>query len=317
LLCSYNAEEDCAPAVPSGEALDALRRRVRDTGQGVRSEIEVECHGERRHFLLSLEPLRGVGGTVGITGAAIDITDAKRVQDELARELAFREQMMGVLGHDLRNPLSAVLALSGLMQRQDEQPHRTREGLQRIEQSARRMNEMIGTLLDFTQLRFRGALPISRESVDLAALARTVVDELRAAHAHRKIEIEAADALRGHWDPGRTAQIVSNLVANALEHGHHDVPIRVSLSGDDATATLVVSNRGPAIPSELVERMFEPFQQLSVGLGNGNGNGKSRGLGLGLFIVREIVQAHGGSIDVRSEGDVTTFAVRLPRAPVG
>jgi PAS domain S-box-containing protein len=290
------------------DELDALKRRVLESGEGVRTAVDAIVGGERRHLLVDYEPLRGVGGIVGITGAAVDITEAKRAQEELAHALSFREQMMGVLSHDLRNPLSAVLALSGLMQRQDGLDGRAQEGLRRIEQSAKRMNEMIGTILDFTQLRFRGGLPpLTLETVDLDELSSAVVDELRAAHPGREIVVEASGDLRGRWDSGRTAQIVSNLVANALTHGAHEAPVRLSMRADNGAAVIVVTNSGPTIPEELVDRLFEPFQQ---GARNG-----SRGLGLGLFIVREIVRAHGGTIDVDSKGDSTTFTVRLPRAP--
>ncbi|MCU1282114.1 MAG: multi-sensor signal transduction histidine kinase, partial [bacterium] len=153
----YNAQlgaEDRSPvdhtaALPfevSAE-LETLKRRVLETGEGARTAVDAVVRGERRHLLINFEPLRGVGGVVGITGAAVDITEAKRIQEELAQALAFRERVMGILGHDLRNPLSSVLGLSGLLQQQEGLSGNAREGLKRIEQSAERMNEMIGTIL--------------------------------------------------------------------------------------------------------------------------------------------------------------------------
>jgi signal transduction histidine kinase len=171
------------------------------------------------------------------------------------------------------------------------------------------MSEMIGTLLDFTQLRSRGGLPLSKEPVELGVVARAVVDELRAAHPGRGICIDAKSELRGQWDAGRIAQVVSNLAGNALVHGAGEWPVELVLASEESHVVMRVTNRGPTIPDALVDRLFEPFQQ-----GPDPANApRSRGLGLGLFIVREIVHAHGGTIEVRSRDDVTAFTVRLPR----
>ena len=105
------------------------------------------------------------------------------------------------------------------------------------------------------------------------------------------------------------AQLFTNLVANALTHGDMDSPVSIRMTGGDESVLLSVSNRGPGIPPERIERLFEPFQQ-----GNDASDGRRRGLGLGLFIVREIVRAHRGMLDVRSCSDLTTFVVTLPRA---
>jgi signal transduction histidine kinase len=287
---------------------DEIKRRVIKTGEGAGTAFSTILGGKRRHLLVRYEPLRGIGGIVGVTGAAVDVTELKEAEEQLARELGFRERMMGILGHDLRNPLSAVLALAGLLRVDDGMSDKAREKLAVLEQSARRMNEMIGTLLDFTRLRFHGSLPMVAEEVDLEELIRDGVAEIQAAHRKRAIEFSASGNLRGRWDPGRIAQLLSNLAANALWHGARESPVRVALSGEGEVVLLIVSNRGSVIPPELVDRLFEPFQQgTDIG-----GNGRGR-LGLGLFIVREIVRAHGGTIDVRSSDDLTTFAVTLPR----
>ena len=293
-----------------GAALDELQRRVVETGEGARGTFSATSHGKRHHFLVRYEPLRDPGGIVGFTGSTVDVTELKEAEEQLARELSFRERMLGILGHDLRNPLSAVLALAGLLHVEDGVSDKAREKLRVLEQSAHRMNEMIGTLLDFTRLRFHGSLPVVAEDIDLDELVRGIVAELQAAHRRRAIELCARGDLRGRWDPGRIAQLLSNLAANALWHGARESPVHVALAGEPDAVRLSVSNRGPAIPPELVDRLFEPFQQGTDSGSNGRGR---LGLGLGLFIVREIVRAHGGTIDVRSSDNFTTFAVTLPR----
>src|SRR5262249_39053277 len=231
-----------------------------------------------------------------------------RLHSELAQALAYRERVMGILGHDLRNPVSAVLSLSSTLAQRADVPERTKEGLRHIHRSAERMEQMIATILDFTQLRFRGAPALAREAFDFDNLVGTVVDELRAANPGRDITLDARGELRGHWDVSRMGQVISNLVGNALTHGARESPVTVSLTSDNDSVFLAVTNHGPTIPGEALGRLFEPFWQAPNG-----GAARSRGLGLGLFIAQQIAQAHGGSIAVRSRDDQTTFTLRLPR----
>jgi PAS domain S-box-containing protein len=243
-----------------------------------------------------------------IARRAGQIVENARLHAEVAHALEYRERVMGVLGHDLRNPVSAVLSLSATLTQRADVPDRAKEGLHHIRASAQRMEQMIATLLDFTQLRFRGAPQLARESIDLEKLARTIVDELRAAYPTRDITLAARDELRGRWDISRLGQVISNLVGNALTHGARESPVSVSLTSDKDSVHMAVTNRGPTIPSDALGNLFEPFWQVPK-----DGAAKSRGLGLGLFIVHQIVEAHGGSIAVRSENEQTTFTVRLPR----
>ena len=291
-----------------GDEMDPLKRRVIETGEGERRTVSAIVNGARRHFMIRCEPLRSMDGIVGLIGAIVDVTEAKEAEEQIARELAFRERMMGILGHDLRNPVSAVLSIAGLMRLQNGVDDKTREQVVLIEQSARRMNEMIGTLLDFTRLRFQGSLPIALAEVDLGELARNVLAELRAAYRAREIDLSISGNLRGEWDPGRIAQLFTNLVANALTHGERGSPVWIALAGEEDSVLLTVGNRGETIPSALAERLFDPFQQ-----GDGSDIAARRGLGLGLFIVREIVRAHRGTVSLRSGDGLVTFVLRLPR----
>jgi sigma-B regulation protein RsbU (phosphoserine phosphatase) len=170
------------------------------------------------------------------------------------------------------------------------------------------MEQMISTILDFTQLRFRGAPTLARETFELDQLVRAIVDELRAAYPERTITLHAGGELRGRWDITRMGQVISNLVGNALTHGAREAPVTVTISSDHDSVFVAVTNQGPTIPSDAIDRLFEPFWQAPD-----QGSASSRGLGLGLFIAQQIVDAHGGAIAVRSEDQHTTFTVRVSR----
>ena len=205
-------------------------------------------------------------------------------------------------------------ALASLLGRRDDLPAGVRESLAEIGRAGQRMLELIGTLLDFTDGRFNGSMPIAPIPTELDEVCRGVVEEMQAAEPGRTISLERRGDARGLWDPARLAQVVSNLVSNALKHGARDGAVRVSVEGDGEDVVLEVRNRGPAIPPELMAVIFEPFCRGSA-LRDAS---HARGLGLGLYIVREIVSAHGGEVSVASSReDGTTFTVRLPRASEG
>jgi PAS domain S-box-containing protein len=320
----YNPPFDLEPAevvgkrndelVPAEEArrLEALDRAVLEGGERVHVEVRLRRgDGDERDLLVSQEPLRDASGAVvGLTGAATDITEQKRAQQELAQALAFRDQVIGILGHDLKNPLGAVRALATLLQRRADLPAAARGSVEEIERATERMLELIGTLLDFATSRFTGTLPVAPVPSDLREVCRAAVDELRAASPGRRIDLELQGDATGSWDPARVAQVVSNLVANALQHGAPGAPVAVRVRGRPGDVVVAVRNEGPAIPPELRAVMFEPFCRGS----SLRDAARARGLGLGLYIAREIVRAHGGSIDVESDdARGTTFTVRLPR----
>jgi len=237
---------------------------------------------------------------------AAQIVENARLHAELAQALAYRERVMAVLSHDLRNPVSAVLSLSSTLAQRTDVPERTREGLRHIHNSAERMEAMIATILAFTQLRFRGAPSLAARSVrprssraanrGRAFAWRTLLATSRSARAA---------TLRGRWDVSRMGQVISNLVGNALTHGARESPVTVSL---DVRQRQRLPRggpiRGPTIPSDAVGKLFEPFWQAPR-----EGAAKSRGLGLGLFIAQQIVHAHDGTIAVQSEHEQTTFTV--------
>jgi signal transduction histidine kinase len=218
----------------------------------------------------------------------------------------FRELFIGVLSHDLRNPLAAITLGAAALLKGGTLGEKEAKGVARIARSADRMMRMIHQLLDFTRTRLGGGMPIERRACDLNQIAREVIEEAEPGHPDRTLALQEASNPTGSWDRDRLSQLLSNLVRNALEHGQSATPVRICLRDDPTHVEIVVENQGPAIPSDLIPLLFDPFRQ-------GERRG-SEGIGLGLYIAQQIAQSHGGDIHVMSsEKEGTRFSVRLPR----
>jgi len=226
-------------------------------------------------------------------------------------------QMVGIVGHELRNPLSAIAALAQVTMSRDDVPPDVRQRLEQMDLAARRSLALVEPLLDFSSSRWRGLLP-TRPVLSLPReIAGRVIEEMRAANPDREIALEVRSPEPFEMDPARIEQVLCNLIANAITHGAADTPIEVAVDVREGEALLSVKNRGPVIPADRIASLFQPFTQgweLPVG-GAAAARPRGTGLGLGLYIAREIVDAHGGTISVDSHGDDrgTTFLVRLPR----
>jgi signal transduction histidine kinase len=171
------------------------------------------------------------------------------------------------------------------------------------------MARLFNDLLDFSRARLAGGITVMPEPGDLGELTRRVLQEHQAAAPDRNIEVTQAGSLRSDFDGGRMAQIASNLIGNALQHGGREGAIRVHLDGSDAAVVrLCVSNPGE-IPGPLLSEIFEPFRGRHNAV-----SGRGGGLGLGLYIVQQLAQAHGGDVEVTSSDGLTCFTVTLPRA---
>jgi PAS domain S-box-containing protein len=289
-------------------ALDACEQKVRETNTRATIVSRVTIGTDTVDLLQSFEALHDQAGTViGITGTAINITEATRTREKLSQAVAFQEHMVGVLGHDLMNPVSAVEAITRLLLDDPSVVAVAGPGLSRVARATRRMAEIIRVVVDFTRTRIHGSLPVSRTEMDIGRLCKEVVDELRSTHPDRLIEIEECGDLRGAWDSARMGQVVSNLVGNALKHGDRHTPVTLTLNGERPVVTLAIRNRGSMSTAESVERLFEPFTQGAEAATQNNG------LGLGLYIVKQIVTSHGGSISAESESGTTTLTVCLAR----
>jgi signal transduction histidine kinase/CheY-like chemotaxis protein len=232
-----------------------------------------------------------------------------RLVRELERAVRFSETFVGILGHDLRNPLSSITMAAALVLDRAESA-RVSKPVARILNSARRMTRMIDHILDFTRIRMGRGIPLDRRTVALTDVCRVVVEELNAARGPLDVELDVRDDTSGVWDEDRLTQLVSNLLGNAVQHRVPDTPIRVSIDGSQADLVAFRVRNDGTVPPELLPNLFEPLHGAEPSKQKG-----SSGLGLGLHISQQIAAAHGGSIRVESDPAVgqTLFVVELPR----
>lgn len=266
--------------------------------------------GQVRLLSGSASPLRRPDGSLaGAVLIARDETERAQQEQALRQTAEFRERFLGIVSHDLRNPLGAILLSARTLLRAEGPSESQRRALQRIVTSAERMGRMINELLDLTRARLGGGIPLSRQPVELRGLCQQVLEELEATHPGREIRVHAEGNLQGEWDADRLNQLLGNLGKNALDYSPEGTPVDLSLVDEGEWVRVEVHNQGPPIPEEHLASLFEPFRRARR-----EEDSASSGLGLGLFIADQIVQAHGGSIGVRSTAEAgTTFSVRLPR----
>ena len=291
--------------------MDRIRALLADLRDDEDHRLEARMVAARRSLDRAIWIDAVAGTALLVLGALLfrinrDIARREQLERELREEVYFREQFIGILGHDLRNPLSAIM-MNG---RRLNAPFVSREVVARagqiISSAAHRMRRMVDELLDMTRARRAGGIAIQRRpDTDLVLVARRASEELRSANPQAEVVVDAREPVFGSWDSDRLMQVVSNLVGNAIVHGRGRVDVRVR--GTEEHATLEIHNGGPTLPNEIRDRLFEAFHGVA------DGGDERKGLGLGLFITERIVEAHGGRVEVHStDEDGTTFTVQLP-----
>ena len=273
---------------------------------------------EERLFDSVYQPVLGSDGEVeSILALSLEVTEVVRARRTAERRVRqeqersdFEQQLIGIVSHDLRNPVSAIRLGAESLVRAGGLNERQQKHVARIHASSDRAHRMIRDLLDFTSARLAGGLRIARQPSDLHELVDTVLDEVRQTHADREIRSIRRDDGRGNWDPDRIAQVVQNLVTNALKYSPADTPVRVETWAEGDSLLLCVHNQGAPIAPERLGRLFQPLQRATDDVDR-----TGRSIGLGLYIVKQVLEAHGGTIAVDSSAEHgTTFTVRLPRA---
>lgn len=223
-----------------------------------------------------------------------------------------RKMVLAVLGHDLRSPLGAVLMAGDLIARQEGLDEKGKVLASQVCTSARRATNMVNDLLDLARCNLGTGIPVQVEPVDLNSVCRDVTEELRVAYPNATIRLAEQAHIRGQYDPARMAQVLSNLIGNAVRHGDPALPISVTVTTETGLPQVIVHNSGEPIPPEALPFLFKPEGRYSS-YASGE-KGSSAGLGLGLFIAAEIVASHGGKIDVQSTAEQgTVFAITLAR----
>ncbi len=313
-----------------GTLAQEIRTRKVETGEPIPAEGQAFAHalagnadvqevlirhlhtGQDRVVRCASSPIRVGGKVVGAVAINTDITEKKQAERALLERADFEKLLIGIVSHDLRNPLAAIMLGTAVILRRGRHDERTVTALQVIQRSAERASRLVNDLLDFTQARLGGAIPIRHERLDFGEIVRHVLDETQVRYPTRELRLLDGPELDMEGDPDRLAQIVGNLVDNALKYSPADTPVTVVARGaqDELNElTLEVHNAGEPISSELLSRLFEPMRRGSL-----DSPAASRSVGLGLYIVSEIVRAHRGSIDCDSRPEHgTTFSVRLPR----
>ncbi len=262
----------------------------------------------------------------GCRGLPTDSDDITRFNEAIDQALAAsvarysaminhaQHLFLAILAHDLRNPLNTTVMASSYLMRVAALAPAHAAMVARIHRSGLRMGRLVDDLIDYTRTHLGTALPMTLSKANLGVICRGTVDELRLAYPERAIAFEADAELDGIWDEGRIAQVFSNLLGNALQHGSPDQPIGMRLVSGSSDIIVRIHNRGKPIAPAAIAMIFDPLVRFADP--DAHPHGSENSLGIGLYIARAIIEAHGGAIAVTSDAvSGTTFSVRLPRLP--
>lgn len=271
-------------------------------------QLVAEYRALRASVLRLWEPHGTDGAGVTRFNESIDEALTEAVDSFMRTTEHYRDQSLGILGHDLRNPLSAIIMGSTVLMGSEGLDDQSVRIAARMLNSANRMNRMIGDLLDLTRTRFGDRIPIVRSPMDLEPLCRQVVAELEGVVRAGPLRFTPHGDLRGEWDHDRISQVLSNLVCNAMQHGAATEPILLVARDEGDAVSLAVHNGGPPIPKRALATIFDPMVR------HVSDETTNVGFGLGLYIASQIALAHSGTLEAVSTAEGgTTFTVRMPR----
>jgi signal transduction histidine kinase len=246
---------------------------------------------------------------------SIDQSLAKAVSSYTHRVDQSRDLFLAILGHDLRNPLNSIAMSASLLPHLVEPATEAVDVASQIATDAAVMARMISDLLDYTRTRLGAGMPVSPAPMELGRLGQELHNEFRSAHPDRKIGLRSRGDLSGRWDVDRLRQAISNLLGNAIQHSPEGTPVELRLGGEPTDVVVAVFNGGPPIPPGELTKIFDPLVRGSSA--EHPQVNRPGSIGLGLYIAREIVRSHGGTVTVTSsEASGTTFTIRLPREHV-
>ncbi|MEM5364837.1 sensor histidine kinase [Paraburkholderia azotifigens] len=240
---------------------------------------------------------------------AIDQVLTESVRHYAQRTERIRDLFAGVLAHDLRSPLGAILNSVEVLLRDEGLSSSSMRALAFVQRGAMRMKQMIDDLLIFTRARLGDALPVGFTPQNMGRICRDAVDEVRASYPDALIDLRLEGDLRGRWDGGRMGQLLVNLLTNAVRYGSGKIVVEAR--AHDEQVTVVVANEGNPIPEHALPTLFDPLTRAT----SPDRSGMAAGMGLGLYICRCIASAHQGTISVESSKRGTCFTVQIPRSP--
>jgi signal transduction histidine kinase len=225
-----------------------------------------------------------------------------------------RQTFLAILGHDLRSPLNSVSMAAAYLSASESLDALQLDVARRIKRNVSTMSRMIDDLLEYAGGQLGRKIPINPEAEDMEKICRLALEEVQAAHPKVIFNFEKSGDLKACFDPARFQQVLSNLLNNAAKYGGYDMPVTLSAQGESGeTITVRVKNFGRPIPLESLQVIFDPLVQVTVSESN-SGSGRSTSLGLGLFIAKEIVEGHNGTIEASSsETEGTIFTCQIPR----
>ena len=245
---------------------------------------------------------------------AIDqaITESLARYSKMLRES--QNLFLAILGHDVRTPLGAITMGAQVLLLDHALPGKAVKVGARIMNSAKRVDEIVRDLLDFSTTHLGEGIPVNPHDTHLGDICENVVEEIRTFHPERCIEVAISGNLRGAWDSPRISQAVSNLLSNAVQHGNPATPVKVVLHGEQDRVVWTIQNQSEAIPVAKLRTLFDPVKRFAIRSTEQRVLGNMKNMGLGLYVAREIVKAHNGTIEVAStQADGVTFTIALPR----